>query len=110
MAEREASVTLRTRKFIRNPLLSRRQMVVYVLPEPLHIQFQPHRHTTDYLSNLTVMSSTQTDPMSPKTNSALSSQKSIKPIKTKCPSLDSGHNMVEGKAQASRSSTTHTRR
>jgi hypothetical protein len=30
MADREARVTLRTRKFIRNQLLSRRQMVVYV--------------------------------------------------------------------------------
>lgn len=30
MADREAPVTLRTRKFIRNQLLSRRQMVVYV--------------------------------------------------------------------------------
>jgi ribosomal protein S24E len=32
MADREQPVTLRTRKFIRNPLLSRRQMVMYVLP------------------------------------------------------------------------------
>jgi hypothetical protein len=31
MADREAPVTLRTRKFIRNQLLSRRQMVVYVI-------------------------------------------------------------------------------
>lgn len=30
MAEREQPVTLRTRKFIRNPLLGRKQMVVYV--------------------------------------------------------------------------------
>jgi hypothetical protein len=30
MADRDTRVTLRTRKFIRNQLLSRRQMVVYV--------------------------------------------------------------------------------
>lgn len=30
-----AEVTLRTRKFIRNPLLGRKQMVVYVLPQAL---------------------------------------------------------------------------
>jgi len=30
MADREQPVTLRTRKFIRNPLLGRKQMVVYV--------------------------------------------------------------------------------
>lgn len=30
MADRDTPVTLRTRKFIRNQLLSRRQMVVYV--------------------------------------------------------------------------------
>lgn len=32
-----AEVTLRTRKFIRNPLLGRRQMVVYV-QHPLRLQ------------------------------------------------------------------------
>ena len=31
MADREQPVTLRTRKFIRNPLLGRKQMVVYVI-------------------------------------------------------------------------------
>ena len=31
MADREQPVTLRTRKFIRNSLLGRKQMVVYVL-------------------------------------------------------------------------------
>lgn len=30
MADSESPVTLRTRKFIRNPLLGRKQMVVYV--------------------------------------------------------------------------------
>lgn len=30
MTDREQPVTLRTRKFIRNPLLGRKQMVVYV--------------------------------------------------------------------------------
>ena len=35
----EQQVTLRTRKFIRNPLLSRRQMVLYVDLQSLH---QPH--------------------------------------------------------------------
>ncbi len=40
MADREQPVTLRTRKFIRNPLLGRKQMVVYVpsnLPPPSQI-------------------------------------------------------------------------
>ena len=37
MADREQPVTLRTRKFIRNPLLGRKQMVVYV---PLLLPFQ----------------------------------------------------------------------
>lgn len=31
MADKEQPVTLRTRKFIRNALLGRKQMVVYVL-------------------------------------------------------------------------------
>ncbi|KAI4249761.1 MAG: hypothetical protein L6R40_000550 [Gallowayella cf. fulva] len=35
MADREQPVTLRTRKFIRNPLLGRKQMVVYVFNSPL---------------------------------------------------------------------------
>ena len=34
MADREQPVTLRTRKFIRNPLLGRKQMVVYVHSAP----------------------------------------------------------------------------
>lgn len=37
MADREQPVTLRTRKFIRNPLLGRKQMVVYV-PSLLHLR------------------------------------------------------------------------
>jgi hypothetical protein len=32
----DAQVTLRTRKFIRNPLLGRKQMVVCVFPDALH--------------------------------------------------------------------------
>lgn len=35
MADREQPVTLRTRKFIRNPLLGRKQMVVYVPSSPI---------------------------------------------------------------------------
>lgn len=35
MADREQPVTLRTRKFIRNPLLGRKQMVVYVHLHPV---------------------------------------------------------------------------
>ena len=34
MADREQPVTLRTRKFIRNPLLGRKQMVVCVTTVP----------------------------------------------------------------------------
>ncbi len=34
MADKEQPVTLRTRKFIRNALLGRKQMVVYVLLKP----------------------------------------------------------------------------
>lgn len=37
----EGQVTLRTRKFIRNPLLGRKQMVVCVRPE---IEPRTHRH------------------------------------------------------------------
>lgn len=33
----EGQVTLRTRKFIRNPLLGRKQMVVCVTPNPLTV-------------------------------------------------------------------------
>lgn len=39
MADKEAPVTLRTRKFLSNPLLGRKQMVVYVFPlstTPVH--------------------------------------------------------------------------
>lgn len=34
MADNDGPITLRTRKFIRNPLLGRKQMVVYVVPPP----------------------------------------------------------------------------
>ena len=109
----EAQVTLRTRKFIRNPLLGRKQMVVCVTTLRIH-KHHPCRHTFQYYEQaqsqnmhtdndpVPVTSSTPTVPTSAKTSSAANSANSTKPPKTKSPASASGHSMGVARAPASR--------
>ena len=110
MADREQPVTLRTRKFIRNALLGRKQMVVYVSlllqphsPNPSP-PFHYHSHPNPKLIQrpYPATSSTPIAPTSPKTNSATNSPNSIKREKTKSPASASEHNMVAGRVPALR--------
>ena len=95
-------VTLRTRKFIRNPLLSRKQMVLYVNSKAsFHISFHPSEGTNMLLMlmNFLGMSFTLVAPTAPKMNSERGLRNSTKQTKIKSASSGSGRTTAEARAQ-----------
>lgn len=106
MADTQSQVTLRTRKFLRNALLGRKQMVVWVF-----ITMQPSLYETTFVANILMIREKATCfiptvQMCLKKISVQNWQKPTKWTKTKCLSSASEPNTVEERAQGSRWFTT----
>lgn len=109
MADTQSQVTLRTRKFLRNALLGRKQMVVWVF-----ITTQPSLHEMSFVAMILMTSHKAmcfipTAQTCPRKTFAQNWQKPTKWTKTKCLFSGSEPNTVEERAQGSRWFTTHMR-
>lgn len=107
MADTQSQVTLRTRKFLRNALLGRKQMVVWVY---ITTSLQEMSFVAKILmTSQKAMCFIPTAQTCPRKTFVQNWQKPTKWTKTKCLFLGSGPNTVEGRAQGSRWFTTHMR-